>query len=66
MGITEGPVKRVEILGRQSRKAHTIEHGSASGFVLFWTVITQHLDNVEGFFDSIDTLLVCGVVKGKG
>ena len=67
--ITQGSVKRVEMLLRgQSGKAHTAENGSASGFVcwVFWTVITELLDDVEGLIDSIDALLVCGVVKGEG
>ena len=53
---------------RQSRKTHTTEYGSASGFVcwMFWTVITELLDDVEGLFDRIDAFLVCGVVKGEG
>lgn len=68
--ITQGPVKGVEILlrGRQSRETHTTEYGIASGFLrwMFWTVITELLDDVEGLFDRIDALLVCGMVKRKG
>jgi hypothetical protein len=44
---------------------HTAEYGSASGFMcwVFWTVITELFDDIEGLFDSIDALLVCGVVE---
>ena len=71
-GITQGSVKRVEMLlrgqRRQSRKAHTAEYGSASGFLcwVFWTVITELFDDIEGLLEIIDALLVCGVVKGEG